>query len=293
MKRFTILAMLIVMVSITFAQTHMYVWKNGVKTNYAISEVDSITFGEEETQKQVIGVFSVSADKQVIFSKGNLHYNPALRKWKFAENQYDYIGDLNSNISNNYNGWIDLFGFGTGDNPAKSSPDFASYGTFVDWGTNIIGYDARNTWRTLTYMEWYYLLYNRPNHSALIGIAEVNGINGLILLPDNYICPSNIAFKSGFHNLFGIEYYSGYQTFTQEDWLTLENAGAIFLPTCGLRDDGNIENIMTHGYYWSATKDSNLYYAHCFFFTSNSSDVHLKTRDEGCSVRLVKDVQIE
>ena len=87
MKRFTILAMLIVMVSITFAQTHMYVWKNGVKTNYAISEVDSVTFGEEETQKQVIGVFSVSADKQVIFSKGNLHYNPALRKWKFAENQ--------------------------------------------------------------------------------------------------------------------------------------------------------------------------------------------------------------
>ena len=71
MKRFTTLAIFIALVTITFAQTHMYIWKNGVKTNYAISEVDSVTFGEEETQKQVIGVFSVSADKQVIFSKRN------------------------------------------------------------------------------------------------------------------------------------------------------------------------------------------------------------------------------
>ena len=45
MKRFTTLAIFIALVTITFAQTHMYVWKNGVKTNYAISEVDSVTFG--------------------------------------------------------------------------------------------------------------------------------------------------------------------------------------------------------------------------------------------------------
>ena len=65
MKRFTILVMLIAMVSITFAQTHMYVWKNGVKTNYAISEVDSVTFGEETfDSSQGIGVFSVSEDKK-------------------------------------------------------------------------------------------------------------------------------------------------------------------------------------------------------------------------------------
>ena len=61
MKRFTTLAIFIALVSIAFAQTHMYVWKNGAKTNYVISEVDSITFGDEKG----IGVFSVGENKKV------------------------------------------------------------------------------------------------------------------------------------------------------------------------------------------------------------------------------------
>ena len=59
------------------------------------------------------GVFSVSADKQVSFSKGNLQYQASTNTWRFAENQTDYIGNSNSNISATYDGWIDLFGWGT------------------------------------------------------------------------------------------------------------------------------------------------------------------------------------
>ena len=50
---------------------------------------------------------------QVYFSQGNLQYQASTDTWKFAESQYDYIGDANSNISSSYDGWIDLFGWGT------------------------------------------------------------------------------------------------------------------------------------------------------------------------------------
>ena len=40
----------------------------------------------------------------------------------------------------------------------STSTDDEDYsGSFIDWGTNKIGSDAPNTWRTLTYDEWIYL----------------------------------------------------------------------------------------------------------------------------------------
>ena len=59
------------------------------------------------------GLFSVSASQQVYFSQGNLQYKASTNTWKFAENQWDMIGSENSNISENYVGWIYLFGWGT------------------------------------------------------------------------------------------------------------------------------------------------------------------------------------
>ena len=152
--------------------------------------------------------FSVSSSKQVYFSPGNLQYHPANKKWRFAERQTDYIGSENSNCSSTYNGWLDLFGWSTattnfGVSTSTSSND--NSGSFVDWGTNKIGNDAPNTWRTLSYDEWYYLRYNRTNANDLVGVAQVNGVNGLILLPDNWTCPAGVTFKSGFHSEYGVE----------------------------------------------------------------------------------------
>ena len=80
----------------------------------------------------VNGLFSVSANKQVYFSQGNLQYQASTNTWRFAENQYDWVGgtelhsgDLYGNVYENeikcdntrlssvYSGWIDLFGWGT------------------------------------------------------------------------------------------------------------------------------------------------------------------------------------
>ena len=232
--------------------------------------------------------FSVSATKTVTFSPGNLQYHPANDEWRFAPSQLDYVGADNAKISPSYNGWIDLFGWGTGNNPTNNSTDYEDYPTFVDWGVNKIGNDAPNTWRTLTYNEWDYILNNRSNASNLKGVAQVNGVNGLILLPDNWTCPSGVTFKSGFHEDNGTEYYAEYQTFSSSEWSKLEDSGAVFFPTTGYRDGSFVGYVQGLGCYWSATEYYSDY-ALDLDFISGSADFGGSHRRRGNSVRLVQD----
>ena len=236
--------------------------------------------------------FSVSSTKQVYFSPGNLQYHPANNVWQFAANQTDYIGDANANISSTYNGWLDLFGWSTsatnfGVSTSTSDTDYS--GSFVDWGTNKIGNDAPNTWRTLTYDEWNYLRYDRTNANDLVGVAQVNGVNGLVFLPDNWTCPAGVTFKSGFHSSYGVDYYAAYQTFTSDQWSKLEAAGAVFLPAAGGRVGTNVRGVQYDGGYWSAT-ERNSYYAYYLYFNSGVADMDYYSRYIGRSVRLVKDL---
>ena len=67
------------------------------------------------------GVFSVSPTTKVRFSQGNLQYQPSTRLWRFADVQTDVLGWQDYFASPRYKGWIDLFGWGTGDNPTGFS----------------------------------------------------------------------------------------------------------------------------------------------------------------------------
>ena len=241
-----------------------------------------------------IGTFSVSATKQVTFSPGNLQYHPADDVWRFAPSQTDYIGEANSNISSTYNGWIDLFGWSTSTTNfgVSTSVDYSDYsGSFVDWGTNMIGDDAPYTWRTLTNSEWAYLLDSRPNASSLCGVAQVNGVNGLIILPDNWTCPSGVTFQSGFHGSDGVDYYAAYQTFTADQWSMLEAAGAVFLPAAGYRDGSDVNYVQDNGYYRSSSGNGSWTY----YLNLNSAETsQIRSLGHyGGSVRLVRTINRE
>lgn len=242
----------------------------------------------EENVTFVAKPFSVALNKRVTFSSGNLQYHPLKEEWRFAPSQLDYIGEDNANISATYKGWIDLLGWGTGNNPANNSTNNEDYPTFVDWGVNKIGNDAPNTWRTLTNAEWEYIINGRYNAEELIGVAQVNGVNGLILLPDGWTCPSGVTFKSGVADNYGDEYYASYQSFSASEWSKLEASGAVFLPAAGIRDGSDVYGVQYYGYYWSATegKDSSTYYLR---FYSDESVMYYGYRTYGRSVRLVKD----
>ena len=68
------------------------------------------------------GIFTVNIDgatpRRVRFSQGNLQYLASPATWRFAPNQYDYIGNAAGNTTAAENRatqteWIDLFGWGT------------------------------------------------------------------------------------------------------------------------------------------------------------------------------------
>ena len=171
---------------------------------------------EQEVTKNVAiengaikAAFSVSNSKQVYFSQGNLQYQASTGTWRFAEHQYDIIGNNNSNISSSYSGWIDLFGWGTsgynGKEAYMTSTDYSDYGdgsndiagTNYDWGVyNKIsnGGNQAGQWRTLTNSEWDYVIFGRAQAGHLMGQGRVNNVIGLILLPEGWETPSTVKF---------------------------------------------------------------------------------------------------
>lgn len=183
-------------------------------TPIAINGGLTFTIVHDNTEGRLTGLFSVSEGHQVYFSQGNLQWSATNGgstftthdvitggvdegTWRFAENQYDYIGYENDYGSATYTGWIDLFGWGTSGyhNPddiyntryhpydysqstSSNSYNKTGYGPSInmpstdltgssanyDWGVyNAIsnGGNTPGLWRTLTNSEWIYLWYTR------------------------------------------------------------------------------------------------------------------------------------
>lgn len=223
------------------------------------------------------GRFSVAKNKQVQFSRGNLQYQASTKTWRFANNQYDIIGYDNKFEGNIGDGWIDVFGFGTGYEPLRSSEHDKDYALFVDWGNNAIsnGGNQGNMWRTLEASEWRYLIVDRPNAYDLVGFGSINGVNGLFLLPDDWIIPHGVIFQpvsrsnmepsgSGISNRDGYGDNFRQNTFSIKEWLVLESSGAVFLPAAGCKIYGSMTSVGQEGYYWSSTWDS--YSGRCLHF---------------------------
>jgi formylglycine-generating enzyme required for sulfatase activity len=254
------------------------------------------------------GKFTVNENgDKVYFSKGNLQYQASTGIWRFAENQWDYIGSGNANISSTYSGWIDLFGWGTsGWNSGAScyQPyDYNSQGGYgplgyadltgeyanADWGVyNRIsnGDDFAGIWRTLTASELVYVVCNRPTLWRFAK-AIVYDTRGLILFPDNW--------DTGLYNINGVndgdEIYSC-NIISPSDWSDLEAQGAVFLPAAGYRNNKNVYKIETYGEYWTSSYLNNgtaciLYFTDGLYGVNagNGPDVWMGI---GHSVRLVR-----
>ena len=238
------------------------------------------------------GLFSVSATRQVRFSQGNLQYQASTKTWRFAEHQYDYVGSDNRSISSTYSGWIDLFGWGTGSNPTLSSTSFEDYGTFVDWGCNAIinGGNTVNQWRTLTIAEWNYLLNTRTDASSKRGTGNINGVGGLIILPDSWTLPSECSFTSGFCSPSGDNYPDWtHNSYTLAQWAQMEAAGAVFLPAAGYRFGTDVGNVGKWGWYWSSSPCFHSSACYMKFDSRSLGATYNNDRQGGFSVRPVLD----
>ncbi len=263
------------------------------------------------------GLFSVSATQKVYFSQGNLQYigSAATPYWKFADNQWDYLGTTTSQNSNKQNVDRDLFGWGTSGwnngNVYYQPYDTQNYGeatqgygygptdgtlytynltgTYAnaDWGVynpiSIGGNQENSGWRTLTKDEWAYVFNSRTDAASKKGHGNVNGVNGMILLPDAWTLPEGLSFTSGNSNWANV--YNAVQ------WAQMEANGAVFLPAAGSRNRTTVGNVGSSGLYWSAS-----YYNNTFAYNVNFSSSTLRpstnnNRANGYSVRLARNAQ--
>ena len=257
------------------------------------------------TEGALRGKFSISSTKQIQFSKGNLQYQASTDTWRFAENQWDTIGIANKNISESYDGWIDLFGFSTGNKPTERSQYYDNYETTFnhDWGANAIsnGGNEPNHWRTMSPDEWAYIFHDRANAKSRLGLGKVNGVNGFILLPDDWEKPISMEFAScavkGFETQWNgnpkiCMYYdeSVYadhypdNVYTSEEWQVMEQAGAVFFPAAGLRYNGtSILYVNSRGHYWTTTAGCVVEFQTSHMYSGDAFQLQF-----GASVRLVQ-----
>ena len=262
-----------------------------------------------QPQGALNGLFSVSNLQKVYFSQGNLQYQATTNTWRFAENQWDYVGDANNNIGQNYSGWIDLFGWGTSgyDHGATCyqpwstndvHTDYYAYGNWqhdlydqsgkADWGYNAIanGGNQTNQWHTLTHEEWNYVFNTRSTTSGIrYAKATVNNVYGVLLLPDNW---SSSIYSLNDTNDNEANYNSNILTATQ--WRVLEQKGVVFLPAAGRRYGTDIGEAEC-GSYWSATHNDSWGVYQLNFNNDGINTRGINARDNGISVRLAKTAQ--
>lgn len=242
---------------------------------------------------RTIGVFSVAKDRQVTFSQGNLQYFPAANLWKFAASQYEQMGNSNKYLSPTYRNWVDLFGWSADNTTApfgvSTSLDNADYsGNFVDWGMAEICGDEPGTWRMLTGEEWNYLFYQRQNAKKLYSKGSINGIRGMIILPDDWQLPEGLYFTASPSNL-NIDL--DINAYTAEEWGKMERAGAVFLPVMGRRDGTAVGYLEEYGGYWVAVERNSAKKHFYFNFKDKAFYVpaNTETIGYGRAVRLVQD----
>ncbi len=235
--------------------------------------------------KELTGRFSIAAGKQIVFAPGNLQYQPFTHLFRFAASQDEAIGSGNMLINDASVEWFDLFGWGTGDNPARISTSSADYATWTDWGANPIvnGGNEANQWRTLTDSEWIHLFGGRTDANLKWGVGIVNGVKGMILLPDdfsalNYITPHNTSFSDNKFN----------ET-TSTTWNWMEQHGVVFLPLTGYRNGTSMNQTSTQGWYWSSTPESDNMANH-IKIAENGINYSTASKYYGQAVRLVQEV---
>ena len=261
-------------------------------------------------QGAISGLFSIDHEgTQVFFSQGNLQYKASTNTWRFAPNQYDCVGSDNNNISSSYSGWIDLFGWGTSgwncgntyyrpwDSDNSNGSLYGPPGQYnltdsyanSDWGYyNSIsnGGNSTHQWRTLTRSEWYRLFHRSTFSGICYAKAQVNGVNGVILLPDDW--------RSSYYSLNstnqGAANYNN-NVINASDWTScLEAHGAVFLPAAGYRTGTSVGIVGSGGYYWSSScNNSSISYQIYFSSTTINCDYSSEERCSGLSVRLVCD----
>lgn len=248
------------------------------------------------------GVFSVSETDKVRFTCGNLtaRRSGGALTWGFATKQYDGASD----------GLVDVEADGVFQHFCWStvktnwglyksiSDDRASQGGATDFYATDKGWSELFTgqYRLLKDEEWTYILDSRSVTERFFK-AKVNDTQGLVLLPDSFSWPEGVSSpgdgvineKGSLHK--SVRYDCG-------EFDKLEANGAVFLPSAGIREEGQIVRVDSGmGIYRSLQREDGGDYDYTKPLLFDDEKVIIENNDginlldlwRGLCVRLVKD----
>lgn len=301
--------------------------------------VDSVVFADITTPAPVVPdttpanpnfnakAFTINSNgDQVYFSQGNLQYQASTNTWRFAENQYDAIGSANSNAAADYDGWIDLFGWGTSgyDNTTidpfavnyqpwstsnsklnqtvgviSKSDDYNSYGygpsTYMT-DENLTGTSANYDWGVFNAISngggqagmWRTL--TREEWSYILtgrNLAQDLRSQATVCGVHGYVLlPDDFTLPEGLSWNNQTNDWDT-NTYGPQVWSVMEAVGAVFLPAAGERRGTGVYSVGSEGSYWSASYYNQDYVYH-LGFGSFSASTYSSLRYYGLSVRLVR-----
>ena len=192
-------------------------------------------------------LFSIGEGKRVFFSSGNLQYRPLDGAWRLAPQQYHrcLVGYIKwpKSVGENYSEWMgedkwtDLFWAGMwmeGGSPNVVHNGKADYTLPLDENGEInapCAYGAQ--WMVLSSDEWSYLMEKRPDAEQKCGGAVVDGVDGWVVLPDDWIAPEGLTFVPDYEKVEFAKYEDVPNQYTTDEWAEMEAAGAVFLPNAG------------------------------------------------------------
>ena len=236
------------------------------------------------------GLFSVSANKQVHFTKGNLYWNGA--EFAFEDNQYDCPFQDGASWNANH---VFLLFYKNFDKVGESYEQWYAAGN-QDWffaNTNVSPYETANEkfsvngvsgkYRAPSASEMEYLISTRTGSidgaeksaTQMYGTAKVAGKLGFVILPDEFNVPDGCTFEFGWTGFFPVaSTYVASMTvkneYTEKQWKDMEANGAVFLPVASFRNDGwnpyCTAEYSYFPYYWLSTPNGG--YAYRMDFSS-------------------------
>jgi len=221
------------------------------------------------------GIFSVSDDKKVRFSKGNLYWNGS--DWHLETNQYDHPSVWNENHVGHL--------FWTKDAAASYAEEYEEEGSdsdkfFCDGSdaSHTLTVDGQGGLYALSKNEWKYLLSAAPSGRGTgddkfkQGVKMAGKANCLIIAPDGYT--GTIA-----------------TSYTASEWTVAESQGLVCLPAAGCRGGSNVTDVGDYGLYWSSIPGGEGSAFGLYFSGSDVSPANSDNRSNGYSVRLVYSAQ--
>ncbi len=232
------------------------------------------------------GIYSISSTEKVNFAKGNLVFDVTTAgnnghnySWSFNTTQYNTVGyNIVMNGNEPQRGTSEFSKMSVNNGVFPNNNGYGSLGpdNYYDWGNYINevtpSISEDNLWFTLSRTEWAYLLYTRGVSYARFAKVQVEGANGLLLFPDEFLWPNDNLTQPTALNVASAAFTQ--INYTAAQFSELEEAGCVFL-----RANGYVEHNghnpthanQTYGYYWTRDFDGNQTHSYLYFDNSSIS----------------------